>query len=115
MASAYKNIAGTVSYTVDTVLYTCPAATVGLVKNINLYNSHTGTIVVYLKFWPAEFINPITLFKLSLSTLTSSSAPAALSTGSLVGPYVCEAGDKLLINCDVASKIQVFTNILELS
>ena len=49
MASAYKNIVTTVGSTGDVVVYTCPAATEALVKNINLYNSHTASIVVFCK------------------------------------------------------------------
>ena len=49
MASAYKNIVTTVGSTGDVTIYTCPAATVALVKYINLYNSHTGAVVVYSK------------------------------------------------------------------
>jgi hypothetical protein len=34
---------------------------------------------------------------------------------SLAGPFVLDPGDTLVFNCDVASKIQVFANVLELS
>jgi len=49
MASAYKNIAALVGATGDVTIYTCPTATEAVVKNLNLYNSHSGTIVVYPK------------------------------------------------------------------
>ena len=93
MASAYKNIVTVVGSTGDVVAYTCPAATVALVKNINLYNSHTGSVVVYTR-------------------VTDSSASADVS---FTGPFVLETGDTLIFNCGTASKIQVFANILELS
>ena len=49
MASTYKNILTTVGSTGDVTIYTCPDATEALIKNINLYNSHSGAIVVYSK------------------------------------------------------------------
>ena len=49
MASAYKNIAKLVGSTGDVTIYTCPSETQAIVKNIQLYNSHSGTIVVYPK------------------------------------------------------------------
>ena len=96
MASAYKNIVTTVGSTGDVVVYTCPAATQALVKNINLYNSHTGSIVVFCK----------------VTTLGSTSATADVS---FTGPFVLETGDTLIFNCATAAKIQVFANVLELS
>ena len=49
MASAYKNIATLVGATGDVTIYTCPTATEAVVKNINLYNTHSGDVVVYSK------------------------------------------------------------------
>tara|TARA_R110000787_G_scaffold87536_1_gene186499 strand:+ start:136 stop:483 length:348 start_codon:yes stop_codon:yes gene_type:complete len=115
MASAYKNIAGTINYTTDTNLYTCPAATVGIVKNISVHNTHTGSVVTYLKFFPAAFASAFILFKLTFPAGATSTLPPLIGNGTLVGPYVCEAGDKLQINCDVAEKITVFANVLEIS
>ena len=49
MASAYKNVGVLVGSTGDVTVYTCPTATEAVVKNINLYNSHSGAITVYTK------------------------------------------------------------------
>ena len=104
MASAYKNILTTVGSTGDVTIYTCPSQTTAIVKDLNLYNSHSGTIVVLLK-------------------ITDSSASATLQKDSIAttadvshsGPFVLETGDTLLLNCDTASKIMAFANILELT
>lgn len=112
MASAYKNIVTTIGATGDVVVYTCPAATQALVKNINLYNSHTGSIVVLCKITDSSASATVILQKLTMATLASSSATADVSS---TGPFVLESGDTLILNCDVASKIQVFANVLELS
>ncbi len=106
MASAYKNIATVVGSTGDVTVYTCPAATEAIVKNINLYNSHSGTIVVYPKITDSSSSTTVTLEKNSIGTLADTS---------LAGPFVLEAGDTLIMNCDTASKINVFASVLEIS
>jgi len=112
MASAYKNIVTTVGSTGDVVVYTCPAATQALVKNINLYNSHTASIVVFCKIADSSASATVFLQKITLATLASSSATADVS---FTGPFVLETGDTLIFNCATAAKIQVFANVLELS
>ena len=106
MASAYKNIGFLVLYTGDFTIYTCPSATEAIVKNINLYNSHSGTIVVYPKITDSSASVTVTLEKSSIGTLADTS---------LAGPFVLEASDTLILNCDTASKIYVFASVLELS
>ena len=106
MASAYKNIAALVGATGDVTIYTCPAATEAIVKNLNLYNSHSGTIVVYPKITDSSASVTVTLEKDSIGTLADTS---------LAGPFVLEAGDTLILNCDTASKIYAFASVLEIS
>jgi hypothetical protein len=106
MASAYKNIAALVGATGDVTIYTCPTATEAIVKNLNLYNSHSGTIVVYPKITDSSASVTITLEKNSIGTLADTS---------LTGPFVLEASDTLLLNCDTASKIYAFASVLEIS
>ena len=106
MASAYKNIATLVGSTGDVTIYTCPSATQAIVKNVNLYNSHSGTVVVYPKITDSSASVTATLKKDSMGTLASTS---------LTGPFVLEASDTLILNCDAASKIYVFASVLELS
>ena len=106
MASAYKNIAALVGATGDVTIYTCPTATEAIVKNLNLYNSHSGTIVVYPKITDSSASVTVTLEKDSIGTLADTS---------LAGPFVLEAGDTLVLNCDTASKIYAFASVLEIS
>jgi len=106
MASAYKNIGSLVGSTGDVTIYTCPAATEAIIKNINLYNSHSGTIVIYPKITDSSASVTVTLEKFSLVTVGQTS---------LSGPFVLETSDTLIFNCDVASKIYVFASVLELS
>ena len=106
MASAYKNIATLVGSTGDVTIYTCPAATETIIKNLNLYNSHSGTIVVYPKITDSSASVTVTLEKASIGTIADTS---------LTGPFVLETGDTLILNCDTASKIYAFASILEVS
>jgi len=106
MAIAYKNIASLVGSTGDVTIYTCPSVTEAIVKNIQLYNSHSGTIVVYPKITDSSASATVILAKKSMSTLTDTS---------LAGPFVLEAGDTLILNCDTASKIYVAASVLEVS
>ena len=106
MASAYKNIAVLVGATGDVTIYTCPTATQALVKNINLYNRHSGTIVVYPKITDSSASVTVTLEKNSIGTLADTS---------LTGPFVLESSDTLILNCDTASKIYAFASVLEIS
>ncbi|MGB1651051.1 MAG: hypothetical protein ACPHEP_08490 [Acidimicrobiales bacterium] len=106
MASAYKNIATVVGSTGDVTVYTCPAATEAIVKNINLYNSHSGDVVVFPKITDSSASTTVILEKNTIGTLADTS---------LAGPFALEAGDTLIMNCDTASKINVFASVLEIS
>ena len=106
MASAYKNIATLVGSTGDVTIYTCPAATEAIIKNINLYNSHSGTIVVYPKITDSSASVTVTLEKASIGTLADTSH---------AGPFILEASDTLKLNCATASKIYAFASVLEIS
>ena len=106
MASAYKNIGSLVGSTGDVTVYTCPTATEAVIKNINLYNSHSGTIVVYSKINDSSASVTVTLEKASIGTLADTS---------LAGPFNLEDGDTLQLNCDTASKIYAFASVLEVS
>ena len=113
MTVAYKNITSLVGSTRDVTIYTCPAVqtdptkiTQAIVRNINLYNSHSGTIVIYPKVTDSSASVTATLEKISLGTLAQTS---------LAGPFNLESSDALILNCDTASKIYVFASVLELS
>jgi hypothetical protein len=112
MASAYKNIAKLVGATGDVTIYTCPDATEAIIKNVQMYNSHTGSIVVYSRITDSSASVTVTLQKITLATLASTAESADTS---LTGPLVLEAGDTLVLNCATASKIYAFASVLEIS
>ena len=106
MASAYKNIATLVGATGDVTIYTCPTATEAVVKNINLYNTHSGDVVVYSKINDSSSSTLVVLTNTTIATTV---------TSSLAGPFILEDGDTLVLNCDNASKIYAFASVLERS
>ena len=112
MASAYKNIAKLVGSTGDVIVYTCPDASEAIIKNVQLYNSHSGSIVVLSKITDSSASVTVTLQTVTLGTLAATSESADRS---LAGPFVLEAGDTFVLNCATASKIFVFASVLELS
>jgi hypothetical protein len=107
MATAYKNIVTLVGSTGDVTIYTCPTATESVIKNINLYNSHSGTIVIYPKITDSSASVTATLDKISLAT--------EANDVSLTGPFVLEDSDTLKLNCDTASKIYAVASVMETS
>ena len=106
MASAYTNIGTLVAATGDVTIYTCPTATEAVVKNINLYNSHSGNVVVLAKINDSSTSTLVILTNTTIATTV---------TSSLTGPFVMEDGETLILNCDNASKIYAFASVLELS
>ena len=61
---------------------------------------------MYPKITDSSASVTVTLGKDSIGTLADTS---------LAGPFVLEAGDTLVLNCDTASKIYAFASVLEIS
>jgi hypothetical protein len=106
MANAFKNIATTPSGTSDTTIYTAPTATTGIVKNINLYNNHSGTVDVIVKITDTSASTTVTVQKETMS---------AAGESSLTGPFVLEESDTLQLNCATGGVINAFASVLEIS
>ena len=105
MANAFKNIVTIPSGTSDTIIYTCPTATQAIVKVINVYNSHSGSVVVLRKITDAS----------ASKTAIIDTQTIASATSSLTGPFVLEESDALLVNCATGNVINVFASGLEVS
>jgi len=106
MANAFKNVATIPSGTSDTIIYTAPTATTGIVKNINLYNNHSGTVDVIVKIKDTSTTTTVTVDKTTMS---------ASGETSLTGPFVLEESDTLILNCATGSVINAFASVLEVS
>ena len=106
MANAFKNIVTIPSGTSDTIIYTCPTATQAIVKVINVYNNHSGSVTVLRKIRDSSE---------STTVIIDSNALAASANSSLTGPFVLEESDTLLVNCTTGNVINVSASVLEVS
>ena len=106
MATAFKNVATIPAGTSDTTIYTCPIATTAIVKIINVYNSHSGSVTVLRK---------ITDSSASVTVILDENSLAASANSSLTGPFVLEESDTLLVNCTTGGVISVSASVLEVS
>ena len=106
MATAFKIVATIPSSTSDTIIYTCPVATTAIVKVINVYNNHSGSVTVLRKIRDSSK---------STTVIIDSNALAASANSSLTGPFVLEESDTLLVNCTTGNVINVSASVLEVS
>ena len=106
MANSFQNVATVVSGTSDTIIYTCPTATQDIVKNVNLYNNHSGTVDVIVSIRDSSA---------STTVIIDKSTMAAAGETSLTAPFVLEESDTLILNCATGSVINAFLSILEIS
>ena len=106
MANSFQNVATVVSGRSDTTIYTCPTATQAIVKNINLYNNHSGTVDVIVSIRDSSA---------STTVIIDKSTMAAAGETSLTAPFVLEESDTLILNCATGSVINAFLSILEIS
>jgi hypothetical protein len=106
MANAFKNIATLVAGTSDTTIYTGPTATEAIVKNINLYNNHSGTVDVIVQIYDNSAATTVIVNKTTMATTGETS---------LTGPFVLEESDTLQLNCATGGVIYAFASVLEIS
>jgi hypothetical protein len=106
MATAFKIVATIPPSTSDTIIYTCPVATTAIVKVINVYNNHSGSVTVLRKIRDSSK---------STTVIIDSNALAASANSSLTGPFVLEESDTLLVNCTTGNVINVSASVLEVS
>jgi hypothetical protein len=108
MASAFKTATSADVGTSLTTSYTCPANTTSTIIGLYLCNQSGGQIEATAQFYDASETNHI-------SMINSSPIPSG-STLVLVGgdgKVVLEAGDKIKVQSNVASSIDVVLSYLE--
>ena len=106
MANSFKNVAIIPSSTSDTTIYTCPTATQAIVKNVNLYNNHSGNVDVIVSIRDSSASTTAIIDKTTMS---------AAGETSLTAPFVLEESDTLILNCATADVINTYVSILEVS
>ncbi len=108
MASAFKTATAADVGTSLTTVYTCPSSTTSTIIGLYLCNQSGGQIEATAQFYDAGETNHI-------SMVHSSPIPSG-STLVLVGgdgKVVLEAGDKIKVQSNVASSIDVTLSYLE--
>jgi hypothetical protein len=108
MANAYKLAAAKILATGSTTLYTAPAATTSIVKNIYISNTTTGSI--YMDIVVNKSGSAINYF-----LIQSASVPVQTSFQPISDPLVLQTGDAVKINTSVVSGSDTLMSYLEIT
>lgn len=108
MANTYKLAAAKILATGSTTLYTAPAATTSIVKNIYISNTTTGSI--YMDIVVNKSGSAINYF-----LIQSASVPVQTSFQPISDPLVLQTGDVVKINTSVVSGSDTLMSYLEIT
>ena len=108
MANTYKLEAAKILATGSTTLYTAPAATTSIVKNIYISNTTTGSI--YMDIVVNKSGSAINYF-----LIQSASVPVQTSFQPISDPLVLQTGDAVKINTSVVSGSDTLMSYLEIT
>jgi len=110
MANVYKNIQGVIDQAATNVdMYTVPDETTSIVKSIQLYNTHSGNLVVDVTVYDASSATDFEYAKVTVDTGTSET----LLTSSNV--LILEAGDILKMQTPTADVVKMTAAVLQTS
>lgn len=107
MPNTYKLAAAKILATGSTTLYTAPAATTSIVKNIYISNTTTGSI--YMDIVVNKSGSAINYF-----LIQSASVPVQTSFQPISDPLVLQTGDAVKINTSVVSGSDTLMSYLEI-
>jgi hypothetical protein len=108
MPNTYKLAAAKILATGSTTLYTAPAATTSIVKNIYISNTTTGSI--YMDIVVNKSGSAINYF-----LIQSASVPVQTSFQPISDPLVLQTGDAVKINTSVVSGSDTLMSYLEIT
>lgn len=108
MANIYKLAAAKILATGSTTLYTAPAATTSIVKNIYISNTTTGSI--YMDIVVNKSGSATNYF-----LIQSASVPVQTSFQPISDPLVLQTGDAVKINTSVVSGSDTLMSYLEIT
>ena len=108
MANTYKLAATKILATGSTTLYTAPAATTSIVKNIYISNTTTGSI--YMDIVVNKSGSATNYF-----LIQSASVPVQTSFQPISDPLVLQTGDTVKINTSVVSGSDTLMSYLEIT
>ena len=110
MANVYKNIQAVINQAAtDVNMYTVPDETTSIVKSIQLYNTHSGNLVVDVTVYDASSATDFEYTKVTVDTGTSET----LLTSSNV--LILEAGDILKMQTPTTNVIKMTAAVLQTS
>ena len=110
MANVYKNIQAVISSAgSDVDMYTSPTATTSIIKTVNLYNTHSGNLVVDITVYDAS---STTDFEFDTVTVDASDSVSFLTFNNLL---ILEAGDILKMQTPTTDVMKMTAAVLQIS
>ena len=110
MANVYKNIQAIISSAgSDVDMYTSPTATTSIIKTVNLYNTHSGNLVVDITVYDAS---SATDFEFDTVTVDASDSVSFLTFNNLL---ILEAGDILKMQTPTINVVKMTAAVLQIS
>ena len=110
MANVYKNIQAVISLAgSDVDMYTVPDETTSIVKSIQLYNTHSGNLVVNITVYDAS---SATIFEYASVTVNTGDSESLLTSSNIL---ILEAGDILKMNTPTTNVVKMTASVLQTS
>ena len=110
MANVYKNIQGVINAAgSDVAMYTVPDETTSIIKSIQLYNTHSGNLVVDVSIYDAS---SATTFEYDTVTVNTESSEALLTSSNVL---ILEAGDILKMQTPTTDVVKMTASVLQTS
>ena len=110
MANIYKNIQAVINQAAtDVDMYTVPDETTSIVKSIQLYNTHSGNLVVDVSVYDAS---STTDFEYDTVTVDASGSVDLLTFNNVL---VLEAGDILRMQTPTTDVVKMTASVLQTS
>lgn len=110
MANTYKNAGVTLTTTDPTTVYTCPAATTGIVQAVCASNVDTVNDTTVTVTWTDD-----SNADADYSLITGASVPKTSTLQVLDKPIVLEAGDTIVVTAGSANDLDVTVSVLQIS
>ena len=110
MANVYKNIQAVISSAgSDVDMYTVPDETTSIVKSIQLYNTHSGNLVVNITVYDAS---SATNFEYASVTVNTDDSESLLTSSNIL---ILEAGDILRMQTPTTNVVKMTASVLQTS
>ena len=110
MANVYKNIQAVISSAgSDVDMYTVPYETTSIVKSIQLYNTHSGNLVLNITVYDAS---SATIFEYASVTVNTGDSESLLTSSNIL---ILEAGDILRMQTPTTNVVKMTASVLQTS